>query len=57
MRISLEGLYPVAKTVIVDSNHQIQVATPEVVMQAMQRFATASNFFEHDPAPDDLHVA
>jgi pimeloyl-ACP methyl ester carboxylesterase len=32
----VDGLYPEAKTVIVDSDHQIQIATPEVVVQAIR---------------------
>jgi pimeloyl-ACP methyl ester carboxylesterase len=32
----VNGLYPEAKTVIVDSDHQIQSATPEAVVQAIR---------------------
>ena len=32
----VRALYPGAKTVVVDSDHQLQTATPEVVVQAIQ---------------------
>lgn len=35
VRALVEGLYPDAKKVIVDSDHQMQVATPEVIVQAI----------------------
>lgn len=37
----VEGLYPNANTTIVDSDHQIQVANPEVVVAAIRRIMTA----------------
>ncbi len=36
-----EGLYPNANTTIVDSDHQIQVANPEVVVAAIRRIMSA----------------
>ena len=39
----VNGLYPEAKTVIVDSDHQIQSATPEAVVQAIRAMLRDGN--------------
>jgi hypothetical protein len=36
LRAMVDGLYPNAKTIIVDSDHQIQTANPEVVVDAIR---------------------
>ena len=41
VRAMVEGLYPDSKKVIVDSDHQMQVASPEVIVQAIGEMITA----------------